>query len=415
MNRGTHERGQALILIVFALIGLFGITGLAVDGGMAYSDRRRAQNAADNAALAAALAYARGGNVSNTALASARTNGFDNNGASNTVAVSESNARHCPFNGIGKEINVTITSHLSTYFAPVIGIRQVANTVQAISESCAPYVGPMFPGNAIIALTPHNNGFDAHGNPTWNVVGGGIFSNSSDAASATCGGSATVDTPSVTTVGGMSLNCSHTGTTTTGASQYTYADYAALLPPEPKCDGQAKNEGGIWQVQPDADGSKVAISGDMTFGPGLFCVTNSPGSYHGQLVGAGVTFYLMDPNFSMKFNGHGNLGSDGVALTAPNDGDYKGVLIFSMPHSCMNPLTQTQSIDFRGNGNGNIVGSIIVPCASVTMFGNSNNAGLHTQIIAYNVDSGGTADISINYKAEENWQTHYPAWLTLFK
>ena len=39
------ERGQALILIVFAILGLFGVTALAIDGGNVYADRRRAQNA----------------------------------------------------------------------------------------------------------------------------------------------------------------------------------------------------------------------------------------------------------------------------------------------------------------------------------------------------------------------------------
>src|SRR5512136_2436933 len=54
----THrrsERGQALILIVAAMVALIGITGLAIDGGNIYSDRRHAQNAADTAALAASL------------------------------------------------------------------------------------------------------------------------------------------------------------------------------------------------------------------------------------------------------------------------------------------------------------------------------------------------------------------------
>ena len=36
------ERGQAMILIVLAIVGLVGITALAVDGGMYYADRRRA-------------------------------------------------------------------------------------------------------------------------------------------------------------------------------------------------------------------------------------------------------------------------------------------------------------------------------------------------------------------------------------
>ena len=49
------------------------------------------------------------------------------------------------------------------------------------------------------------------------------------------------------------------------------------------------------------------------------------------------------------------------------------------------------------------------------MFGNSNGKGYNTQIIAYNVDSGGTADIKINYDAGRGYNTNYPAWLTLLK
>ncbi|HET9907159.1 MAG TPA: pilus assembly protein TadG-related protein, partial [Anaerolineales bacterium] len=50
------ERGQALIILALAAIGIFGIVGLAIDGSAKFSDRRHAQNAADSAALAGALA-----------------------------------------------------------------------------------------------------------------------------------------------------------------------------------------------------------------------------------------------------------------------------------------------------------------------------------------------------------------------
>ncbi len=55
------ERGQALILITLAAIGLFGFAALAIDGSSAFSDRIHAQNAADTAALAAGLTKIRGG------------------------------------------------------------------------------------------------------------------------------------------------------------------------------------------------------------------------------------------------------------------------------------------------------------------------------------------------------------------
>ncbi len=60
MHLKATEKGQALILIALAAVGLFGFPALAIDGSRAYSDKRNAQNAADSAALAAALGYSRG-------------------------------------------------------------------------------------------------------------------------------------------------------------------------------------------------------------------------------------------------------------------------------------------------------------------------------------------------------------------
>ena len=159
----------------------------------------------------------------------------------------------------------------------------------------------------------------------------------------------------------------------------------------------------------------------MKFGKGLFCVTNSPGPYHGQITGpstGGVTFYLTDPNFSIKFNGAGNSLTAEATTACPIDFpkcDFVGVLMYSLPKSCVNPLTQTQDIDLRGNGLGNIIGSVIVPCASVTMYGNSNCKGMNTQVIAYDVYTRGTADVYINYKASDGLQAENPAWITLLR
>jgi hypothetical protein len=148
----------------------------------------------------------------------------------------------------------------------------------------------------------------------------------------------------------------------------------------------------------------------MHFGPGLFCVTNSPGPFHGQITGNWVSFFLMPSDFHMTFNGGGNL-----TATAPTIGEYAGVLIFSAPQLSGRTLQGTQAIDFRGNGTGDVTGSIILPSADVTMFGNSNSNGYMTQIIAYHVDSGGNADIHINYNAALSYQASHPAWLTLLK
>src|SRR5215510_5724948 len=59
MSYKKSEKGQALVLIALAAVGLFGFAALSIDGGMVFSDKRHAQNAADTAALAAALARVR--------------------------------------------------------------------------------------------------------------------------------------------------------------------------------------------------------------------------------------------------------------------------------------------------------------------------------------------------------------------
>ena len=46
------ERGQAIVLVVFAIIGLAAVIGLALDGGRLYQTRREVQNAADAMAMA---------------------------------------------------------------------------------------------------------------------------------------------------------------------------------------------------------------------------------------------------------------------------------------------------------------------------------------------------------------------------
>src|SRR5687767_15690403 len=79
------DSGQTLVIIAFAAIGLFGFAALAIDGSMVFSDKRHAQNAADTAALDAALSKTRGGSWSQEGLDRASSNGYNDNGTSNDV------------------------------------------------------------------------------------------------------------------------------------------------------------------------------------------------------------------------------------------------------------------------------------------------------------------------------------------
>lgn len=423
MERKHSEKGQALILIALAAVGLFGFAALAIDGSRLYSDKRHAQNAADTAALAAALAHARGEDVNAAAVNRALSNGYDS-GSSNdvTVTITASPSGVCPANTVGEDITVDIVSSIDTTFARVLGRQTLSSAVTATARACGSYTGPPFFGNAIVSLAPSGVGYDAHGTPDWNITGGGILVNSSSNPAATCGGNAGVIAPSVTSVGSTGFSC-HTvniGTTSTGATQVTANTYLAMFPRQPACNGTASSYGGQLHPQAGADGSRVAFSGDMDFAPGLYCVTNSPGPYHGQITGSNVMFYIMSANFSMTFNGGGNL-----TATAQNcdvdpancwDDDFDGVLMYLAPQFDANGnLLNTQAIDMRGNGTGDLVGTIIAPSADVTMFGNSGTGAFNTQIIAYQVDSGGNADITVTYQASDNYQAALPITLTMLR
>ncbi|MDP1714108.1 MAG: Tad domain-containing protein [Anaerolineales bacterium] len=425
----THkksEKGQAIILIVFAIIGLIGLTGLTVDGGLVYSDRRQAQNAADSAAFAAALAYSRNLDFSKSSKAAegaARTNGYNNDATPNTVKVTPAPAPDAclqpPRNGW--EFTVVITSQVNTTFSTVVGIQQVTNIVTAKTLACDTYVAPMFNGNAIVSLAPSGKGFDATGNPNWTITGGGIFSNSVSSNSVYCNGSTNLSAPSISTVGNVALGCNATITNgiATGGTQYTWDMYKSQLPPTPDCTGTATFSNGQWHPAANTVGtnigSNVALNGTMNFSSGLYCVTNNPGNghYSGAITGTGVTFYVPNSNFTIKFNGGNN---SSFNAEAPTGGDYAGILLYVEPQVTNGVLQNTGSIDLRGNGSTNTVGTILAPSADITMFGNSSSAGLiNSQIIGYQVDTGGSANIKLEYHSDDNFQTAQPITISLLK
>ena len=49
------------------------------------------------------------------------------------------------------------------------------------------------------------------------------------------------------------------------------------------------------------------------------------------------------------------------------------------------------------------------------MFGNSGTGAINSQIIGYQVDTGGNADITVAYQANDNYQVAIPMTLTLLQ
>ncbi len=392
------EKGQAIILIVFAIVGLIGLTALTVDGGMAYDDHRHAQNAADSAAFAAALANAKSEDLESAALDIAASNGYDNNGTSNivTVTIVPAPSGTCVDRfGVNiadsKEITVDITSEVKTFFAPVIGFRTITNRVSATTRACGVYIAPIFGGNAIVSLNPDttNCAYDSGQSDAakWNITGGGIFSNG--CAYSKNGDSVTLDPGEcVTTVGAASnFTCSQTG-----QPAYAYpATALALYPPNP-CDGTAGDVGIIPPALPN--------SGTITYSNGVYCISNLDQYDSRDIVLNNATLYVTDLQFDLKFAGGG-----GFSGTPTSSGTYSSyyMIVAMDPTPCTGYTDNNgQVIVYRGNGLGTLYGTILAPSACIDFRGNADGSAIHSQVIGYNVSSNGTASININYVEEEN-------------
>jgi Flp pilus assembly protein TadG len=200
LSKFRWQRGQALILIVFAIVGLIAITAVAIDSGNAYSDRRNAQSAADNAALAGALQISASANtedVQNAIENIVTSNGYPNasieyNGSTvkaggnpdeavrvNNPPAADCNGSTSSYSNPDEYIQVVIHSSVDTYFGSIVGIRQVKNCVQAIAHASQGGTATLFGGAGIVALTLHDLAYNLPvGSPHITVHNGNLFSNS---------------------------------------------------------------------------------------------------------------------------------------------------------------------------------------------------------------------------------------------
>ncbi len=418
MSTQSHsQRGQALVLIVLAIVGMIGLVGLAVDSGTAFSDRRHAQTASDNAALAAALAYVNSGDVTTAAQSISSLTGYNNSG-NTSVDVQNPPGPDCtgatpnplnpadPRDNINYYVQVVIRSRVDTFFGPIVGIDAVNNCVSAIARAKPELIVPPFWGNAVVGLDPTGNSYDS-GNSNaahWTISGGGIFANG-NAASKNSGSVTFPDGDCVTAVG----TTSGFGCTTSQHNPdlfYNYpVDIIPLLPPIPACDGVAYLGGdGLIHPETGTDGSVWDNGFEGDYAPGLFCITDADGNIHGGITGTDVTFYIADTDFTMKFNGGGHL-----AASAPHTGTYKGVLIFSGITS--NPCTQ--NIEIRGNGSTPIEGTIFMPSACIDYRGNGTGNAIDSMMVGYQVTSNGNAEVAISYNPDDNYKYPEPPMIEL--
>jgi len=458
IEKRNYESGQALVIIVAAMIGLISMVGLAIDGGMAFSDRRHAQNAADTAAIAGSLARINEDpNWKSVAWGVAAENGYDGLLTNDVdVYLCTEEAAFCDLPEFAEPddyVKVIITSWFETFFARVVGIPTVTNRVEAISLADTDDSGPLANGEAIVALRPDCKepaSFMVQGSPTLNVTGGGLFINSEDPECGfACSTSSGTINGDISSVGGAFVLSDHceegiVGTISSGVSAMKYPitleDIGMKVPPE--CDTSNLALKGKYQNFNDVP---VTIDGTLYTEPvtvlspgwytdfpppkeqplgalndtivlrkgGMYCVGdvlrwNVPNF---KLIAPDVTIFIR-AGYDFAFTG------GDIIIDAPDTGDYAGYAIIVEPaytftDGVVDPTPYACTIN--GDVENSYTGTIFAPYCSCTLNGGSEPTGFNAQLLCYDVKINGDSIINFTYDPGENGEQIDPPKIGITK
>jgi hypothetical protein len=379
------QQGQALILIAVGMIALIGFAALAVDGGNAFSTRRHAQTAADNGALAAALVMAQT-NFENygisEALNVAASNGFVPSDTTSVIVTSppgsDCDGNPSPFAGSTEYIQVIINTLVDAYFAPVVGIDALPVCASAVAHAFPAEPGPPFYGAAVAATScTASPGINAAGSSTTAILGGGVFSNSSDGSSieiqqndpdslqtpTDAGITAVGDCPNIPDDYPSAVNCGQSHLQIPcPLPDYMYPTYT--------CDF-------VWDAFPPFN--------DTTLAAGVHCIDNGIHINAQQvLIGDGVTLVMRSGD--LIFNGD----ADEIFLIAPSSGSTENLVLYVPPENAA-------TLFLNGSSQMTLLGSIFAPTSTLNITGDFAGATLFGQWVGDTVDFSGHSNLTINF------------------
>ena len=405
MKTHRSEKGQALVLIVLSIVAIFGFAALAVDMGRIYSERRRAQSAADAAALAAAHSVADYKLLDATqsqlyavleqvALSSVAENGFLDPNPNSPGDSPDVEIHVPPTHGDFEEcdcqyIQVVIHSKLAPIFAQFIFRGQEKISTEAIARGRRnPNVSE---DNAVHALSEDDDAVEMDGATGVNVQGGNIFSNGGGVKNGAAG-KITVSEGKIkiTQSGGWDCNGCNSSTVQGTVLQGVEKEMAQDVPP-PYCPAANETIKGVNYYVHNG------ITGSMTLPKGIHCVTGDI-QLNGNdvLKGDSVLLVMLDGGITINGNARINLKRPS-AIKDRYSHDYNGLLIYA-------PKTNTSTIMLGGTADSWFSGTILAPSATCDVGGTSETKALHTSIICDKIKFHGSSEIEIVYEQPENFQ-----------
>lgn len=399
-----RECGQVLMLTAVMATAFLGLVGLGVDAGLLYAERRQAQNAVDQATLAATRVLFEGGSTSSAiavAFEYANANGF---------SAEQVTVHSPPLSGeqVGdpRYLEVIVETQPQTFFIQALmpgGATVSARGVAGFPLRPEPY--------ALVVLDEDDcRAFRQQGNANLAITGGGIMVNSdcsANALSKTGSGDIQAD-GRIDVHGGSSVSGSGAVSPAPRSVSWTSGDPLASMSPPP-----------LGAPAPGSPGTAAApvtwthnSGGDLTVSAGTYyggffsnCVctiTLQAGTYvmagggftkagGANFVGDKVTIYVTENPTNPTGDGEPEpfdlTGSGVLDLRPPTSGPYQGITLWQ-------DAAITEAFDMTGS-NDLISGIIYVPGAELSITGDSEFGTV--QLIVNLFRLSGNAPLNLSY------------------
>jgi hypothetical protein len=408
----TNRRGS--VTVEFAVLApvLVGIMAFAVDGGMLFQERRKAQAAADAAALSAATDLYNnwpansGSDLNGSAQVSAKNtvlaNGYaigDGDGSldgTNSVSIKlpgqaplQSSATITDGSGNLKVgyAEVVVVYYQPPYFSTIFTMWRggTAGSIGVYARAVARGTWQI-DLNGVIALSPTDS-------PALFVKGGGnsggiqvangnlIVDSSAAGAVDSSGNHADIFAPAVYVTGGGAGNFFTDPTSMTPLTPKfgvpPTPDPLAYLPepPQPAAPSPATT-GGYLNPGYYPNG----LSG--TLNSGLYWVDGGLGNID-MAPGAAVTIFVKTGGVSLA-------GNSSITINAATSGPYAGIAYFQA-------RADNSMVSMKGNGNMTVTGTLYAPSADFDFRGNGNVTINSGQFVTNTIASRGNGSVYINY------------------
>lgn len=462
-RRATGSDGQVVVFFALALLVILGVTALVFDVGQNFVDRRKEQDVADAAALAAARylqtcpqpqSTANCPAAVSAAVALATSQGYTDGQANATVTVKIPPGPETEFAGIPATVEVAISSARGSYFAGIFGVTTQGTGALAVAQNSTGYTLPY----SLLLLDPTSCGTNKiAGNGGGITTGGTVHVDSNCSSALLLSGTGVLTAPECDVVGKVQVSGGATDQCASQPSGVTvFGDPLRELPAPPLPGAPAavvKISGGNKPIPSGCPGSSAPATaaspascafpasysgyvfrlfpgfypGGLNFAAGTFYL--EPGIYWlggggytqngggatvlsvatgGTTLGGGVLFYLsQDPDPTIQAacvstpGGPGCFAGWSMSGTAAN---LQLIGIQSGPYQNMVIFVDrsfaTASVTLNGaSTNFSITGTIYAPSAFIKVNGNGATS-LSAQIIAYDVQvNGNNGAINMPYSA----------------